>query len=235
MKFNKLRITVYFILIVVPFYNSSAQQMRVFGNYFHYPKTKMSGTMREIQAGVDYGDFEYEYEDDPLIAFQLSASYITLEGKTQGNYDYDNYVLKTWSTKGFAVNTALGCKIYNLFLGDFLEGRSQLSYFIMPKLNLARIVATEDFTSTDYFYPSNSIQQIRSSSTYQFYFGVEVGYEFFLSENNCNSIVLTGSFSRLNFNKAFKKMPHDNIHYSSGNNFGFGVSFNFGITKRKEY
>ncbi|AXB58418.1 hypothetical protein HYN86_18205 [Flavobacterium fluviale] len=231
MKFNKLRIAVYFILIVLSFYNANAQEMRVFGNYFHYPKSKMSGIMREIQAGIDYGDFD---DEDPLVALQLSASYIISEGKTQQHYDFDNYVLQTMSTKGFAVNTALGCKIYNLFLGDLSDGRSVVNYFIMPKLNVARIVATEDFTSTDYHYPSNSFQQSRSRPAWQCYFGVEMGYEFFLSENNTNSIALTGSFSRLNFNKAFKKMPQDNMHYSSVNNFGFGVSFNFGVKKRKE-
>lgn len=222
MKFWNLKRIVFCILLTTPFYNVSAQELRGFGNYSMYLGTGSSESVKEMEAGIDIGDF-------PSIAIQLSLSYFTLKNKEQENYDYDNYVLEKQSAKGYAVNTGLGLKLYNLFLDDYLGG--EFNYFIMPKLNLARIQATENFSSSDYFNPSNSFIQKRSLPAWQVYGSVEIGYEFFLSENNSNSIVVSAIYNRLNLGKGLNKMPYNNVDYSRPDNFGLGISFYLGIKK----
>ena len=234
MKLYRLRNAVFFILFVLSCNTIIAQQLRTFGNYSIFFEDTNKGIIRGVEAGIDYTDIEDDEErSGTRIAFQLSAAYITLGNKTQENYDWDNSVTETLSTKGYAINTSLGVKIYNLFLDEYL-GVDGLDYFIMPKVNIARIAATENFTSRDEYNSFNTFDQQRNSKNWQCYFGIEIGYEFFLSENNSNSVVLTANFNGLNFSNAFKKMPYNNMDYSYGGNFGVGASFYFGIKKKKE-
>lgn len=212
--------TIFFILLMWFCNNINGQEMRAFGNYSMYFGSKNTGMVKAIEAGIDYGDF-------PGVAFQLSASYLTSGSKEKEYYDYENYVLEKLSMRGSAINTSLGLKVYNMFSDEDVE--TMYPYYIMPKLNVAHIRATENFRSTDYFYPENSFNQERSISNWQVYFGIEVGYEFFLSENNSNSISISLSYNRINLAKGLNKLPHDNFEYGRHDSFGLGLSFYIGV------
>ncbi len=222
MKCYNLRNAVLCLLFLLCFFNVKAQEMRAFGNYSMYFGNKNTGTIRSVEAGIDHGDF-------PSLAFQLSASYLNSDNKDKEHYDYDNYVLEKLSTKGSAINTSLGLKVYNVFLNQYEE--KTFTYYIMPKLNLARIRATENFSSTDYFYPSHSFDEERSISSWQVYFGIEIGYEIFLSENNSNSIAICASYNRINLTKGLSKISHENFQYARHDSFGVGLSFYLGVKK----
>ncbi|MCV2484693.1 hypothetical protein OD917_07140 [Flavobacterium sp. SH_e] len=218
----QLKPYMFLVLCIFAFFGVNAQAIRGFGNYSIYFNENQE-KIKEIQGGLDYNDLP--------IAFQISFSYFNNRNRFQENYDYDNYVLEKLTTRSSAINSAIGLKFYNVFSNNEEYSSSGLEYYIMPKLNVARINATGNFSSSNYFNPSSSFTQDISITNWQVYFGIEFGYEFFLSERSYNSIAVSVNYNRLNLGKPLSKLPYNNFDYSEHDNFGLGVYFFLDLNK----
>lgn len=222
MKFYNLRSGIFLILAMLSFSFVNAQAIRGFGNVTAYSVNNnfKKGAIVDLGVGA-------EFEFHPLFKPEIGISYSLMGLNDQEFYDFDTNTLEKLSGDAYMLNFNLGPKIYFWYSGED-EENAGCWYYVVPKLNMSRIVANGNYEFIDYSNPVNSYIQKGQSADWQHSFGLTLGMEFQLSDTD--SVTLSASVNKLNLGKTLNRLPNNNLDYSTIG-LGFGINYYFGIRK----
>jgi len=223
MKFYNLRSGIFLILTMLSFSFVNAQAIRGFGNVTAYSVNNnfKKGAILDLGAGA-------EFEFHPLFKPEIGISYSLMGLKDQEFYDFDSNTLEKLSGDVYMLNFNLGPKIYFWYKLDE-EDDIEYLYYIVPKLNMSRIVANGNYEFIDYSNSVNSYTQKRQSADWQHSFGLTLGMEFPIF--NSDSVAFNLNLSKISLGKTLNRLPHNNIDYSTIG-VGFGINYYFGIKNK---
>ncbi len=222
MKFCNLKKGVLFILLVLSFSAGKAQAIRGFGNVTAYSVSNdfKKGAIVDIGGGA-------EFEFHPLFKPEVSLSYSLMGLNDQEFYDFDTNTLEKLSGDVYMLNFNVGPKIYFWYSGETFDSAA-CWYYIVPKINMSRIVANGTYEFMDYNNSQNDIIKKGHSADWQHSFGLTLGMEFQISDTD--SVTLSASVNKLNLGRTLNRLPYNNIDYSTIG-LGLGISYYFGIKK----
>ncbi|WP_338840022.1 hypothetical protein [Flavobacterium ginsenosidimutans] len=222
MKFCNLKKGVLFILLVLSFSAGKAQAIRGFGNVTAYSVSNdfKKGAIVYIGGGA-------EFEFHPLFKPEVSLSYSLMGLNDQEFYDFDTNTLEKLSGDVYMLNFNVGPKIYFWYSGETFDSAA-CWYYIVPKINMSRIVANGNYQFIDYDDPQNNLIQKGHRADWQHSFGLTLGMEFPIF--NSDAIALSVTVNKTNMGKTLNRLPYNNTDYGTLL-AGAGISYYFGIKK----
>ncbi|MHC0443149.1 hypothetical protein [Flavobacterium sp. 3-210] len=200
----------------------NAQVIRGFGNVTAYSVSNdfKKGAIVDVGGGA-------EFEFHPLFKPEVGISYSIMRLKDQEFYDFDSNTLEKTSGNVYMLNFNLGPKIYFWYSGEDYDNAA-CWYYVVPKINMSRIVANGTYGFIDYSNPENNFSVNGKSADWQHSFGLTLGMEFPIF--NSDAIALSLNFNKISLGKTLNRLPYNNTDYSTIG-VGAGISYYFGIRK----
>jgi len=223
MKFYNLKSGIFLILMMLSLSFVNAQAIRGFGNVTAYGVSNdfKKSVIVNLGAGA-------EFEFDPIFKPEIAVSYSLMGIKDQKQYDFDTNTTEINTGSAYSLNLSLGPKIY-FWHGEEDEGELPCLYYVTPKVNMSRIIATGNYAFIDHNNASNNFYDSRKIADWQHSFGLSVGMEFPVSETN--SIAISIDISNINFGKTLNRFPYNNVDYDTSIGVGAGLTYYFGLRK----
>ncbi|MFC4476282.1 hypothetical protein [Flavobacterium chungangensis] len=222
MKFYNLKGGIFLILMMLSFSFVNAQAIRGFGNVTGYSVSSdfKKGVIVNLGGGA-------EFEFHPIFKPEIAISYSLMGIKDQKQYDFDTNTTEINTGSAYGLNFSLGPKIC-FWCREDDEDELSCIYYITPKVNMSRIIATGNYAFIDHNNASNNFYESRKIADWQHSFGLSVGMEIPVSETN--SIAISIDISNINFGKTLNRLPYNNVDYTTVG-VGAGLTYYFGIRK----
>lgn len=129
----------------------------------------------------------------------------------------------------YAINFSFSPKIC---LGDEQEsGTSFVS--IRPKYNFSRIQSNGSHFIIDKDNPLKSVEEKDEYIEWRHSFGIGLGFDLYLSDNNSNSIAFILYYQGIEMGNALSKLKFSTLNYATKDVLGLGITYYIGI-KNKE-
>lgn len=219
--------TIQYFFILICLFNLSktkAQEIRGFGNVSLYYASEdfKKGLITDLGGGVEFGFH-------PLFKPEVSVSYSIIGVRDIKEYNEVENSTEIIKKNVSSFNFTIGPKIYFWFDKDD-DDNVVYSYYIVPKINMSRITANQNYSFMDHDIPLNSFDQKNRISDWQHSFGLTIGMEYPLSQDSSNSIAFSVNLTNVNMGKTLNRLPHNEIDYNTIG-VGVGISYYFGIKK----
>ena len=208
------------ICLFVISYNVKAQIVRPFigfSTYLHWDFEKSS------YIGLNSG-VEFKVNRNFLPELEFSYFYGSLKDESRINIQYVNVSLYTRSASSF--NFSFCPKIA---LGNREDGTNFM--VILPRYSFSKIQAKGNFSERnddDTILENNEIQ-----NDFQHSFGLGVGFDIGLSDENTSSLCLILYYNGVNLGKVVNELEHSNRYEVNAKGaLGAGINYYFGFKKK---
>lgn len=212
----------YFLLILFSAYSNA--QVRGFVDLSLYRNTDFQG------SGYIEGGLGLEVKVYKFFKPELSVTYYygSLEDYNKLN-DVGNITSVSKVDAG-ALNFGFTPKIC-ISCGEYGAGDALLQ--ILPRYNISRIEARQDYTTFTQNNPAQSKTQTEIVTAWQQSVGIGIGVDIILSDKNYDSLAVNLYYTGVNMGKALSEVESSNTRYDS-RTLGFGMNYYFGFKKKKE-
>jgi opacity protein-like surface antigen len=214
--------TFYFLFIL--FSVSLNAQVRAFAGGTVYRDTEFqeSGYL-EITSGIDVKVYKF-------FKPEASVSYYFGRLEDYNKLDQAGNTISISQATASALNFGFTPKIC-LSWGEESAGDAVLQ--ILPRYNIARIEAQQNYTLINQSNPAQSKTQKSIVTEWQHSLGIGLGLDIMLSDKNYNSLAINLYYTGVDMGKALTEVKKSNTNYDT-TTLGLGINYYFGFRKKKE-
>lgn len=211
-----------FYLLFILFSASLNAQVRAFagGTYYRHTDFQESGYL-EVTSGVDI-------KVNKFFKPEASVSYYFGRLEDYNKVDEAGNVISISTANASALIFGFTPKIC-LSWGEFSAGDAIIQ--ILPRYNISRIEAQQNYTLINQSIPAQSKTQNDIVTEWQHSFGIGIGLDMMLSDKNYNSLTINLYYTGVNMGKALTDVKKSNTNYDS-RTLGIGMNYYFGFIKK---
>jgi len=212
--------TFYFLFIL--FSVSLNAQVRAFagGTYYRHTDFQESGYL-EVTSGVDVKVYKF-------FKPEASISYYFGRLEDYNKLDQAGNIISISKANASALNFGFTPKIC-LSWSEVSAGDAVLQ--ILPRYNISRIEAQQNYTLINQSNPAQSKTQKDIVTEWQHSLGIGLGLDIMLSDKNYNSLAINLYYTGVDMGEALTDVKKSNTHYDS-TTLGLGMNYYFGFKKK---
>jgi hypothetical protein len=209
--------------LVILFSIGLKAQVRAFvgGTVYRHSDFQESGYL-EVTSGVDVKVYKF-------FKPEIGVSYYFGRLEDYNKLDQEGNIISVSEANAKALNFGFTPKIC-LSWGEYSAGDAVLQ--ILPRYNIARIEAQQNYTLINQSNPVQSKTQKNSVTEWQHSLGIGLGLDIILSDKNYDSLAINLYYTGVDMGEALTEVKKSNTNYDS-TTLGLGVNYYFGFKKKK--
>jgi hypothetical protein len=209
--------------LVILFSIGLKAQVRAFagGTVYRHSDFQESGYL-EVTSGIDVKVYKF-------FKPEIGVSYYFGRLEDYNKLDQEGNIISVSEANARALNFGFTPKIC-LCWGEYSAGDAVLQ--ILPRYNIARIEAQQNYTLINQSNPAQSKTQKNSVTEWQHSLGIGLGLDIILSDKNYDSLAINLYYTGVDMGEALTEVKKSNTNYDS-TTLGLGVNYYFGFKKKK--
>lgn len=214
---------IYFSLIVFSLHCNAQKVRGIAGLSAYLDSDFQKSAFIEVGGGL-------EFKINRFIKPEVGFSYFigTLENDITRNSQ--GVAIDVLEKKASAINFSFTPKIC---LSSPEVNAGDVSFQILPVYNISKVEAEGNYTIINQSNTSSSVSKKEIISQWQHSFGIGLGIDIALSDQNFDSLAVNLYYNGVNMGEVLTDLNHNNAIYRTDNVFGFGVKYYFSFNKKK--